>query len=104
VCGDVVLWKPSPRTPLTAAAVQALCETLMKAEDAAGVFQTLQGGADLGEWMSDDRRVPLVSFTGSIAVGRQVATRVAARLGRTILELGGNNAVIVLDDADLDLA
>jgi aldehyde dehydrogenase (NAD+) len=104
VCGDVVLWKPSPRTPLTAQAVHALCLEVMAEVDAAGVFELVQGGADLGVELADDRAVPLVSFTGSIAVGRQVATRVGARLGRTILELGGNNGIIVLDDADLDLA
>jgi aldehyde dehydrogenase (NAD+) len=76
----------------------------MEEHDAAGVFELVPGGAEAGAWMADDRRLPLVSFTGSTAVGREVATRVAARLGRAILELGGNNGVIVLDDADLDLA
>ena len=104
VCGDVCLWKPSPRTPLTARAVQGLLEPLMTELDARGLFELVQGGREVGEWMADDRRIPLVSFTGSIAVGRQVAARVAGRLGRSILELGGNNGLIVLDDADLDLA
>ncbi len=97
--------KPSPLTPLCAAAVQRLCDQAMKDEDAAGVFTVLHGGPELGEWMTDDARFPLVSFTGSIPVGRKVAARVAGRLGRSLLELGGNNAIIlVLDDADLDLA
>jgi aldehyde dehydrogenase (NAD+) len=104
VCGDVCLWKPSPLTPLCSAAVQALCDRVAAEHGAAGVFSLVPGGADAGGWMCDDPRLPLVSFTGSIAVGRQVASRVASRLGRSILELGGNNAVIVLDGADLELA
>jgi aldehyde dehydrogenase (NAD+) len=104
VCGDVCLWKPSPLTPLCSAAVQALCDRVAREHGAEGVFSLIPGGAEAGNWIVDDRRVPLVSFTGSTAVGRQVASRVAARLGRSILELGGNNAVIVLGDADLDLA
>ncbi|HYS08846.1 MAG TPA: aldehyde dehydrogenase family protein [Myxococcales bacterium] len=104
VCGDVCVWKPSPLTPLCSAAVQAICERVAAAHGAQGVFALVPGGAEPGGWLCDDPRVPLVSFTGSIATGRLVAGRVAARLGRTILELGGNNGVIVLDDADLDLA
>jgi aldehyde dehydrogenase (NAD+) len=104
VCGDPCVWKPSPLTPLCAAAVQALCVEAMEKEDAAGVFAVVQGGAEVGKWMSDDSRFPLVSFTGSIPVGRRVAAKVASRLGRSLLELGGNNAIVVLDDADLDLA
>ncbi len=104
VCGDTVVWKPSPLTPLTAIAVQRLCNVAMKEHDAGSVFTLAFGGAEVGAWMSDDPRFPLVSFTGSIAVGKKVATRVAARLGRSLLELGGNNGIIVLDDADLDLA
>jgi aldehyde dehydrogenase (NAD+) len=104
VCGDVCLWKPSPLTPLSSVAVQGLCERVTAAHDATGVFSLIPGGAEAGEWMSDDARLPLVSFTGSVAVGKKVAARVAGRLGRTLLELGGNNAAIVLDDADLDLA
>jgi len=104
VCGDVCLWKPSPLTPLCSVAVQALCDQVAAEHDAAGVFSLVPGGAEPGGWMCDDPRLPLVSFTGSIAVGRQVASRVASRLGRSILELGGNNGVIVLEGADLDLA
>ena len=104
VCGDVCLWKPSPLTPLCSAAVQALCDRVAAEHDAQGVFSLVPGSAEAGGWMCDDPRLPLISFTGSIAAGKKVAVRVAARLGRTILELGGNNAVVVLDDADLDLA
>ncbi|MBI2389270.1 MAG: aldehyde dehydrogenase family protein [Deltaproteobacteria bacterium] len=104
VCGDTVVWKPSPRTPLCSLAVQSLCNQAMAAEDAHGVFGLTVGDHDVGEWMGDDARFPLVSFTGSVAVGKQVAARVASRLGRSLLELGGNNAIVVLDDADLELA
>ncbi|HEX9604141.1 MAG TPA: aldehyde dehydrogenase family protein [Myxococcales bacterium] len=104
VCGDVCLWKPSPLTPLGSVAVQALCDRVAAEHDAAGVFSLVPGGAEAGGWMCDDPRLPLVSFTGSIAVGRQVASRVASRLGRSLLELGGNNGVIVLEGADLELA
>jgi len=103
VCGDVSLWKPSPAAPLCALAVQKICNEVMAEHDCAGVFNLLVGGADTGEWLVDNPRVPLVSFTGSIPVGRKVAARVAGRLGRSILELGGNNAITVLDDADLEL-
>src|SRR3954469_7210951 len=104
VCGDVCVWKPSPLTPLCSIAVQALCDRVAKEHGAEDVFALVPGGAEAGSWVADDPRLPLVSFTGSIAVGRRVATRIAARLGRNILELGGNNGVIVLDGADLDLA
>ncbi len=104
VCGDVMIWKPSPMTPLCSLAVQQICNQVMREHDAGGVFNLLSGSADVGGWLCENRRVPLVSFTGSIAVGRQVATQVGARLGRTILELGGNNAIIVMDDADLEMA
>jgi aldehyde dehydrogenase (NAD+) len=104
VCGDVCVWKPSPLTPLCSAAIQALCDRVAREQGAEGVFSLVPGSADVGAWISDDARLPLVSFTGSTAVGRQVAARVASRLGRTILELGGNNGIIVLEDADLDLA
>jgi aldehyde dehydrogenase (NAD+) len=104
VCGDVSLWKPSPRTPLCSIAVQHILDRAMRAHDARGVFNLLCGGAELGERMADDARIPLVSFTGSIPVGKKVASRVASRLGRSLLELGGNNAIVVLADADLDLA
>ena len=105
VCGDTVVWKPSPRTPLTALAVQTICDRVLTRFGYPGVFQLVLGdNEEIGGAMLDDRRLPLISFTGSSQVGRQAAQRVAARLGRTILELGGNNALIVMDDADLDLA
>ncbi len=104
VSGDTVVWKPSPRTPLCSIAVQHLANQAMAAHDASGVFNLLVGGTDIGEHMCDDGRLALVSFTGSIPVGKKVAARVASRLGKTLLELGGNNAVVVLEDADLDLA
>ena len=104
VCGDVVMWKPSPMAPLSAIAVHALCLRAMAAHDAGGVFSLVVGSADLSAKMADDRRFPLVSFTGSIAAGRSVAASVAKRLGKSLLELGGNNGILVLTDADMDLA
>src|SRR6266436_1543224 len=105
VCGDCVVWKPSEETPLTAIAVQKICNRIFERHGWRGVFNLAIGtGATIGEAMLNDRRLPLVSFTGSTRVGRHVATTVAQRLGRTILELGGNNGVIVMDDANLDLA
>jgi aldehyde dehydrogenase (NAD+) len=85
-------------------AVQQLCVRAMREHDADGVWSLTCGGAELGERMTADPRFPLVSFTGSIPVGKKVAARVGRRLGRSLLELGGNNAIVVLDDADLDLA
>ena len=104
VCGDTVIWKPSPLTPLTAVAVQKIGDRVMAEQDCEGVFQTLIGDVDtVGEPMLADRRLPLISATGSCRMGRRVAEVVGARLGRTLLELGGNNGVIVMDDADPDL-
>jgi len=106
VCGDVVLWKPSSLTPLCAIAVQQLMASVAERHGfGEGLFNLVVGpGASVGEQLIGDARVPLVSFTGSSAMGRRVSERVGARLGRAILELGGNNAVIVLDDADLPMA
>ena len=105
VCGDTMVWKPSGQTPLTAVAVQHLCNRIMADHGLSGVFNLLIGrGADIGNRMLEDARLPLVSFTGSSRTGRRVAERVAARLGRSLLELGGNNALIVTENADLDLA
>jgi len=105
VCGDPVVWKPAEATPLTAIAVQQLVSRVAADHDAAGVFGLTVGtGSVIGERMIADRRLPLISFTGSTKVGRRVAEVVAARFGRTILELGGNNAIIVAEDARLDLA
>ena len=106
VCGDAVVWKPSEKTPLTAAAVQGLFgRALERFGDAPeGLSQLVQGGREAGEALVDDPRVALVSATGSTRMGREVAPRVAARFGRTLLELGGNNAMVVAPSADLDLA
>ncbi len=105
VCGDTMIWKPSPNTPLTAIAVQQICNRVMAKHGVDGVFNLVVGANDdIGERMVNDARLPLISFTGSIRVGKHVAQRVAARLGRSILELGGNNGIIVSADADLDLA
>ncbi|MDQ3035094.1 MAG: aldehyde dehydrogenase family protein [Myxococcota bacterium] len=104
VCGDTVVWKPSPHAPLCGVAVQAICERAMRETGSEGVFSLAVGGSEIGQAMAEDRRLPLVSFTGSSAIGRDVAARVAGRLGRSLLELGGNNAIVVMDDADLDLA
>jgi aldehyde dehydrogenase (NAD+) len=105
VCGDTVVWKPSPHTPLCALAVQQIVERVTKAAGFAGLFNLfITSGAEGGHWMADDRRLPLVSATGSCAMGRDVGPRVARRLGRSLLELGGNNAIIVTETADLRLA
>jgi aldehyde dehydrogenase (NAD+) len=103
VCGDTIIWKPAPQAPLCAEAVQKICDRVMAPHDLQGVFQTVYGEAEPGEWMADDARLPLISATGSTRMGKAVAQRVAKRLGRTLLELGGNNAAIVLPDANLDL-
>ncbi|WP_040320200.1 L-piperidine-6-carboxylate dehydrogenase [Aeromicrobium marinum] len=105
VCGDAVVWKPSEKTLLTALACQALAEEAGRRAGAPeGLSAVVLGAREVGEALVDDPRVPLVSATGSTRMGRQVAPRVAARLGRTLLELGGNNAAIVAPSADLDLA
>ena len=106
VCGDTMIWKPSPHTPLTAIAVQNICNKVTTACGlAGGVFNLCIGeGNDTGQWMATDERLPLISATGSCAMGKVVGGMVAERLGRSLLELGGNNAVIVTESADLDLA
>ncbi|MEX2260905.1 MAG: aldehyde dehydrogenase family protein [Bryobacteraceae bacterium] len=105
VCGDCVIWKPSEQTPLTAVAVQHIANRVLDRYGFRGVFNLAVGaGATIGERLIGDMRVPLVSFTGSTRIGRRVAEVVGRRLGRTLLELGGNNGVIVMDDADLNLA
>jgi aldehyde dehydrogenase (NAD+) len=105
ICGNVSVWKPSPKTPLTALAVQHLCNRVVKAAGLPPIFQIfIDAGTELATRFIDDRRVALVSFTGSTAVGRKVGERVAARMGKSLLELGGNNAIIVDDTANLDLA
>ena len=106
VCGDPVVWKPSEKTPLTALATQAIVERAMRrfGDAPAGLSGVLIGGREVGEALVDDRRVAVVSATGSTAMGRAVGPRLAARFARAILELGGNNAAIVAPSADLDLA
>ncbi|MFA7268661.1 MAG: aldehyde dehydrogenase family protein [Sterolibacterium sp.] len=105
VCGDSVVWKPSPKAPLTALAIHRLAVEVAHQYDAAGVFGLLVSDrAEVGERLVKDKRLPLVSFTGSSAVGRRVALALAGRYGRSLLECSGNNAVIVDETADLDLA
>ena len=104
VCGDTVVWKPSELTPLTAVALQHIANQVMADYGLSGIFNLAVGGPEIGRLLANDPRLPLVSFTGSTKVGRTVAQTVAGRLGRTILELGGNNAIVVAADADLDLA
>ncbi|TVQ82686.1 MAG: aldehyde dehydrogenase family protein [Micavibrio sp.] len=107
VCGDPVVWKPSEKTPLTALACQALFEKALKQYDGdapAGLLSVVIGEREIGEALVDDARLPLISATGSTRMGREVAPRVAARFARSILELGGNNAMILAPSADLDLA
>jgi aldehyde dehydrogenase (NAD+) len=105
VCGDPVLWKPSSETPLTAIAVQHIANRVLERNGWPGVFTLVIGrGATVGEKLLADRRVPLVSATGSCSMGYRVAEVVGRRLGRTILELGGNNGIVLAEDADLDLA
>ncbi|MGA8026220.1 MAG: aldehyde dehydrogenase family protein [Bryobacteraceae bacterium] len=105
VCGNSVVWKPSEKTPLCALALQALFERAARQLEGVpkGLSSVLVGGRETGEALVDDPRVPLVSATGSTAMGRQVAPRLAARFARALLELGGNNAAIVCPSADLDL-
>ena len=106
VCGNAVIWKPSEKTPLTALACQALFERVLKKFDGAPEYlsQVIIGGRDAGAALVDDPRVALISATGSTRMGREVAPKVAARFARSILELGGNNAMILAPSADLDLA
>ena len=105
VCGNATVWKPSPKTALCAIAVQRICNRVMERENLPPIFQLfVDAGNDLAERFVDDKRVALLSFTGSTQVGRKIGVRVAERLGKSLLELGGNNAVIVDAAANLDLA
>jgi aldehyde dehydrogenase (NAD+) len=105
ICGDTVIWKPSLFAPLTAMATNAIADKVASGMGHPGVFRLLIGTDDIvGERLIADRRIPLISATGSCRMGRRVGQVVAGRLGRTLLELGGNNAVIVTDQCDLDLA
>ncbi|MGM0421971.1 MAG: L-piperidine-6-carboxylate dehydrogenase [Pseudomonadota bacterium] len=106
VCGDPVVWKPSEKSPLTALACQAIFERALKRFDQApdGLLHLVIGDRSIGEKMVDDSRLPIISATGSTRMGREVAPRVAARFGKSILELGGNNAMILTPSADMKLA
>ncbi|QRN03772.1 aldehyde dehydrogenase family protein [Legionella sp. MW5194] len=105
ICGNVTLWKPSAKTPLCAIAVQHVCNKVLQANNCPEIFSlVIPDSHDVTERLVDDARIPLISFTGSTAVGKQVAAKVAGRLGKTILELGGNNAIILDESADLNLA
>ena len=105
VCGDVTIWKPSEKTPLTALAVTRIAERVCRDTGAdPAIFTLLIGGPEVGQRLADDPRIPLVSATGSCRMGQRVAERVHRRLGRTLLELGGNGGVIVAPSADLDMA
>jgi aldehyde dehydrogenase (NAD+) len=104
VCGDTMIWKPSHTTPLTAVAITKIAQEVMQGSGFEGVFSLTVGHADpVGSALVADTRVPLISATGSVRMGQVVGTEVAKRLGRSLLELGGNNAIIVMDDADLDM-
>ncbi|MFN4145954.1 MAG: aldehyde dehydrogenase family protein [Runella sp.] len=105
VCGNVCVWKPSEKTPLTAIACQNIIKKVLEANQAPeGVSCLVMGGREVGEWLAADERVALVSATGSTRMGKAVAQTVAARLGKSLLELGGNNAIIVSPQADLQVA
>ncbi len=105
VCGNTCIWKPSEKTPLCAIAVQNIVAEVFKKNDVPeGVNCLVQGAREVGEWISNDTNIPLVSATGSTRMGKELNKAVAARLGKTILELGGNNAIIISKDADLDMS
>jgi hypothetical protein len=105
ICGNALIWKPAPSTTLTAVAITKLLEQVLKQNSLPpSICALMSGGAEIGSAMSSAREVDLVSFTGSTAVGKQVALQVQERFGRSLLELGGNNAIVVMDDADLQLA
>lgn len=104
VCGDTCIWKPSEKTPITAIACQKIIGDVLKKNGLPeGISCLVIGGREIGELLSADTRIPLVSATGSTRMGKEVATTVAGRLGRSLLELGGNNAIIVTEHADLDM-
>jgi aldehyde dehydrogenase (NAD+) len=105
VCGDVCVWKPSEKTPLCAIACQNIIQSVFKKNNVPeGVSNIIAGGRNVGEWMSNDVRMPLLSATGSTRMGKAVGKAVGERLGRSLLELGGNNAIIITKNADLDMA
>ena len=105
VSGDVCIWKPSEKTPLCGIACQNIIADVLRKNDVPeGVSCLVQGGRELGEWMSNDTNIPLISATGSTRMGKAVSAAVGGRLGRSLLELGGNNAIIISKDADLDMS
>jgi aldehyde dehydrogenase (NAD+) len=105
IAGDTVIWKPSPKVPLCAIAIQQICNRVMQQQGYSGIFSLfITDQTSLADTMVQDQRLPLISFTGSVPVGRRVASIVGQRLGRTLLELSGNNAVIVDETADLAMA
>ncbi len=105
VCGNVVIWKPSEKTPLTGIACQKIVAEVLKENNLSeGIINLILGDAEIGSLMAHDRRIPLVSATGSTRMGKKVGEAVGARLGKSLLELGGNNAIIITEHADLELA
>lgn len=105
VCGDVCVWKPSEKTPLCAVACQKIVASVFTANQLPeGISVLINGGKEVGEWLAADTTIPLLSATGSTAMGKKVAVAVANRLGRSLLELGGNNAIIITPEADLAIA
>jgi len=105
VCGDVCIWKPSEKTPLCAIACQHIVSDVFKRNNVPeGISGLVIGGREAGEWISHDHRIPLVSATGSTRMGKAIGAAVGSRLGRSLLELGGNNAIIISEKADLDMA
>ena len=105
VCGDVCVWKPSEKTPLTGLACQYIIEDVLRKNDISeGVSCLISGDYKVGEWLTTDKRVPLISATGSTRMGKIVGAAVASRMGRSLLELGGNNAIIITENADLNIA
>jgi aldehyde dehydrogenase (NAD+) len=105
VCGNVTVWKGSEKTPLCSLACQQIVATIFKMNDVPeGVSCIITGGREAGEWLSADERIPLVSATGSTRMGKALASVVASRLGKSLLELGGNNAIVISEQADLDIA
>lgn len=105
VCGDVMIWKPSEKTPLCGVACHNIISDVLRRNHLPeGVFNMVTGAREVGEWMTKDDRIPLISATGSIRMGREVGKEVAARLGRSLLELGGNNAIVISPEADLEMA
>ncbi len=105
VCGDVCIWKPSEKTPLTALACQHIITEVFKKNNVPeGVSCVINGGREVGEMMTHDKRIPLISATGSTRMGKAIGAVVGERLGRSLLELGGNNAIIITENADLDMS